>query len=231
MCVSLLASCQKEADIAPAATATLELELTRAGRPVVATRAVDHDLTVDIYDDEGTLLNHYAPGTVPTKIVLMPGNFRIRAFSDNQSTWPTANSGKGEGCYYAETTFSMEQDMVFRLKLDVPMTNYAVGLKLPPHFNELFRSYTFTLTSGTRTVSITEGEKAYFAVADGAFSYALRATNIDNNTHSHSAIEFPDIEAGKLFTVRYSYDSDATSGGVDIVITDDMENDDTNIHL
>ena len=228
MCIALLTSCQQD-DITTA-TGVLELELTRAGRPAVATRAVDDDLTVDIYK-QNTRVGHYQPGSVPAKIILEPGDFRLVAYTDNQTTWTTANSGKGEGCFYAETTFHMDEDMVFRLKLDVPMKNYAVGLKLPQHFTDLFRTYTFTLTSGSRSVNITEGEKAYFSVADGAFTYALRATNIDNNTHAHSAIEFPDIEAGKLFTIRYSYDSDANSGGVDIVITDDMETDDTNIHL
>lgn len=230
MCIATLTSCTHEADEAPA-TAVLELELTRAGRPVATTRAVDADLTVAIYKADGSLVEKYAPGSVPQKILLEPGDFRICAYTDNQSSWPTANSGKGEGCYYAETTFTMENDMVFRLKLDVPMTNYAVGLALPENFNTLFKSYTFTLKSGTRTVAIAQGEKAYFDVADEGFTYALHATNTDNVTHSHSAIPYPDIEAGKLFTIRYSYASSANSGGVDIVITDDMETDDTNIHL
>lgn len=230
MCIVMLTGCQQQDDMT-LATGVLELELSRAGHPAVATRAVDDDLCVDILDDEGTLLNHYAAGTVPAKIVLAPGNFVLRAYTDNQTSWPTANSGKGTACYYAETTFSMENDMVFRMRLDVPMTNYAVSLALPEHFHELFSSYTFTLHSGTRTVTINEGEKAYFAVAEGGFSYALRATNTDNVTHSHSAIDFPDIEAGKVFTVSYSYDSNATSGGVDIIITDDMETENTDISL
>ena len=230
MCIALLTACQQEDGYAPT-TATLELELTRAGRPAATTRAIDDDLTVDILDDEGTLLLHYLPGTVPSKITLTPGIFTLRAYTDNQTSWATANGGHGEGCYYAETSFQMENDMVFRLKLDVPATNYAVSLALPDHFNDLFKAYTFTLKSGQRTFAITEGQKAYFSPAEGGFSYALSATNIDGNTHSHSAIDFTDIEAGKCFTVKYSYATDATSGGIDIIITDDMETDDTNIHL
>ena len=230
MCIALLTtSCQQDNDMTPA-TAVLELELSRAGRPIIATRAVDDDLTVDIYNTQGTQVSHYAPGTVPAKIVLEPGEYKLIAYSDNQSTWKTANNGRGEGCYYAEATFVMEYDKVFRLKLDVPMTNYAVSLKLPSLFSLLFTSYTFTLTSGSRTTTINEGGKAYFAAGE-PFSYALRATNTDGNTHAHSAIEFTEVAAGKLFTVSYNYDSDANSGGVDIVITDDMEPDDTNIHL
>ena len=68
-------------------------------------------------------------------------------------------------------------------------------------------------------------------VADGGFRYALSATNTDNRTSYHSAIEYKDVSAGKLYTLRYSYDSNATSGGVDIVITDDMGTDDSNISL
>lgn len=232
LCTALLAACQQEQLSPTVGEAVLELDLQRLGRPMLTTRAVDDDLVVDILKD-GTLYNdmHYAPGTVPSRIVLEPGNFVLRAYTDNQTTWAAANDGRGEAAYYAETSFTMEDDMVFRLKLDVPMTNYAVGLQLPDLFNNLFSAYTFTLQSGTRTVTITEGQKAYFSVADAGFSYALRATNIDGVAHAHSAIDFTDVEAGKCFTIRYSYDSSATSGGVDIVITDDMEPNDTNINL
>lgn len=231
MCIALLTACQDETDIS-AGRAELELELTRAGRPAaVTTRAVDADLCVDIFDDEGDLISHYAAGQVPMKIVLVPGTFRLRAYTDNQTSWSTANNGRGEACYSADTTFEMEDDMVFRLKLNVPATNYAVALQLPEHFHDLFPSYTFTLASGTRTFAITDSQKAFFNPADGGFSYALRATNADGITHAHSAIDFPDVEVGKCFTVKYSYATSANSGGVDIVITDDMETGDTNINL
>ena len=231
--ILLLTACQQDQLSPSVGGAVLELDLQRFGRPSMSvTRAVDEVLAVDVIKD-GALYNdmHYAPGTVPQKLFLEPGTFTIRAYSDNQETWKTENDGKGAACYYTETTVEMEEDMIIRLAVEVPMTNYAVGLQLPEYFNNLFRSYTFTLKSGGRTTAIKEGERAYFDVADGGFTYALRATNTDGNTHSHSAIEFPDVEAGKLFTLRYSYDSDATTGGVDIEITDDMETDDTNVNL
>lgn len=231
MCICLLtAACQQDA-LQPTGQAILELELTRAGRPTATTRAVDEDLAVAIYDADGAPVDQYNAGEIPSKIVLEPGSFRIVAYTDNQSSWPTANSGRGAACHYGDTLITMEDDMVFRLRMEVPATNYAVGLQLPNRFNDLFRSYTFTLKSGTRTTTIREDQKAYFDIADGGFSYALSATNTDGKTSAHSAIDFPDVAIGKLFTVRYSFDSDATSGGVDIVITDDMDNDDTNISL
>lgn len=228
----LLTACQQEElPIKGEGSAVLELSLLRMGRPTATTRAVDEDLAVAIYKPGGVPYVQYAAGEVPQKIVLEPGTFKVVAYTENQSTWQTANGGKGAACYYAETSVEMENDMVVRLALEVPMTNYAVGLELPEHFTDLFRAYTFTLRSGSRTTAIQQGEKAYFDVADGGFSYALRATNTDGNTHSHSAIEFNEVSVGKLFTLRYSYDSDATTGGVDIVITDDMETDDTNVTL
>lgn len=228
----LLTACQQdELSVAEQGKAVLELTLTRAGRPVATTRAIDDDLAIDIYKAGNIPYVHYDAGSVPEKINLEPGTFRVVAYTDNQETWKTANNGRGEACYYAEASVEMESDMVVRLALDVPMTNYAVGLQLPEHFNDLFRAYTFILKSGGRTTSIKEGERAYFDVADASFTYSLRATNTDGTTHSHSAIEFPEIEAGKLFTICYSYDSDANSGGVDIVITDDMETDDSDVNL
>lgn len=230
MCIALLTACQQDS-LQPAGEAVLELELTRAGHPIVTTRAVDSDIAVAVYRENGEPYEQYNAGSIPRKIVLEPGTFRIVAYTDNQSSWPTANNGKGEGCYYADTLITMENDMLFRLRMDVPATNYAVGLQLPESFNNLFRSYTFTLQSGTRTQTIKEGERVFFDLADGGFSYALSATNTDGKTSAHSAIEFPDVEAGKLFTIHYSYDSDATSGGVDIIITDDMDNNNTDISL
>lgn len=232
MCAFALVSCQQDIPVPSQSNAVLELDLLRAGRPVVSTRAVADGLAVEILKD-GTEYMSYAAGQVPKKIVLEPGTFTVRAYSPNQNgAWKTENYGKGAGCYYAETTVQMEYDAVTRLKLDVPMTNYAVGLQLPEMFDILFNptgkpfpeSYTFTLKSGDREeVTIKEGERAYFDVDDGGFSYALKATNNDNNTHQHSAINFTEVSAGKLFTIKYDYSNDINTGGVVIIITDDME--------
>lgn len=246
MCSLFLVACQQEEVEMQLGQALLELDLLRAGRPVIATRSVADGLAVSILDANGQVYTNskgercqFDAGSVPDKIVLDPGTFTVRAYSPNQDSWKTKNSGKGEGCYFAETTVVMEYDAVTRLKLDVPLTNYAVGLQLPDMFDILFNpnsnpfpgSYTFTLKSGGRTVTIKEGERAYFDVADGGFSYALEATNNDGKTSRHSAINFTDVSAGKLFTVKYNYSTDTNTGGVVIVITDDMEDDDEiNVH-
>ena len=230
--IVLFTACQQDESAPTDGKAVLELNLSRVGRPqITGTRAVDEDLAVSIYKQDGSLVSQYPAGAVPKKIVLEPGTFKVVAYTENQETWQTANGGKGAACYYAEASVEMEFDKIVYLTLNVPMSNYAVSLQLPDLWDTLFRSYTFTLRSGSRTTAIKAGERAYFAVPDGGFSYALRATNTDGRTSSHSAIEYKDISSGKLYTLRYSYDSDATSGGVDIVITDDMGTDDSNISL
>ena len=199
----------------------LELDLLLNGRPQMeVTRACDADLVVDILDANRAPYRHYDAGSVPQKIVLEPGTFYIQAYTDNQENWKSANDGKGEACYFLETSVEMEYDMVKRLQMRVPMTNYAVGLQLPDLWDMLFSAYTFRLKSGDRTVVIRQGERAYFDLADGGFSYALSATNTDGRTSSHSAISYLDVNAGKLYTLTYHYDSDANSGGIDIVIDD-----------
>lgn len=229
--IVLFSACQQE-ELAPKGEAILELDLSCVGRPQMeVSRAVDQDLAVSVYKQDGSLFVQYPAGGVPKKIVLEPGTFKVVAFTDNQSNWQTANGGKGVACFYDETTVEMEEDMVKRLQMRVPMTNYAVGLQLPELWDMLFRSYTFRLKSGGRTVVISQGERAYFDLADGGFSYALSATNTDGRTSSHSAINYTDVMAGKLYTLSYHYDSDANTGGVDIVITDDMKTDDNPINL
>lgn len=231
MCGLFLTACQQDIPEVRTGKAELQLDLLRAGRPVIATRGVDEGLAVRVLKDGAEYVSYHA-GQVPNPIVLEPGTFTIQAYSENQDgAWKTENDGKGTPCYFAETTVEMEYDAVTRLTLDVPMTNYAVGLKLPDLWDSLFRSYTFRLKSGSRTVVIKQGERAYFDTADGGFSYSLSATNTDGRTSSHSAINFTDIAAGKLFTLCYHYDSDANSGGIDIVITDDMQTNDNPINL
>lgn len=228
----LAVSCQQEFIPERASgECVLELNLSRTNRPDATTRAVDEDLVVSILTN-GSLYKYYPAGEVPDKIVLdiLEGEkkaFVVQAYTDNQDTWQSANNGKGEGCYFAEQTIELRYDEFKRLDMSVPMTNYAVSLELPPLFDVLFPHYTFNLTSGNRNISIQQKEKAYFDIKDGGFSYALQATNMDGDTHSHSPIRFTDVQSGKLFLLKYNYDSDATSGGIEIEITLDMNTEET----
>ena len=208
--VFALSACQQH-ELPEHEECVLELDIVCAHVPVIATRAIDADLAVSILDDKGQEYSHYAAGEVPDKIVLKPGLFAVRVYTDNQTTWHTANNGKGEGCYYASQLVQMEADRATRLTMAVPMTNYAVGLELPELFDELFSSYQFTLKNGGREVVIRDGEEAYFSVADGGFTYALSAVNADGVSNAHAPIEITSVQSGKKYLICYDYGLRATS--------------------
>ena len=209
----------------------LELDVARAGRPTVASRAVDADLAVTILNSQGAEYCHYPAGIIPKKIVLEPGVFTVCAHTENQDDWHTANGGKGEPSYFASTEVVMEHDHRTRITMSVPMTNYAVEVDFPEFFENLFSSYRFTLKSGEREVVIQEGEKAYLDLAHGGFFYALSVTNTDGVSHAHSPVWFFDVQNGKHYLLRYHYNSEAMSGSVEIEITNDMDTDDTIVDL
>ena len=200
--------------------------MTRAGA-----FSESNDLALKVLDAEGRLCRQYEAGAIPKKIVLEPGIFTIVLYTENQETWPAANGGRGEPCYYIEKQVQLNFDQMIRDTVTVPMVNYAVSLKLPEYFHDLFNSHTFALTSGGRQVSIQEGEKVYFAPSDGGFSYSLQATNTDGVTHSHSAYKYSDVQSGKLYVVTYVYGLDSNTGGVDIEIKDDMQMEDTDVEI
>lgn len=227
--VMVLTSCNNDVIVPDNATGTLSLGVTRAG--AASAQQVDDDMAIDILDSEGNVYVHYPSGSVPKRIVLEPGRFTVVAYTNNQNTWHKANNGLGEACYYATADVEIGFDQIAYLNMQVPLTNYAVTLTLPVLFDKLFKSYNFNLVSGTRSVNIREGEKAYFSVADKGFTYKLSATNTDNNTHHTTPITYKKVEAGKLYNLHYCYDTDANSGGIDIEITDNMEEEDEYVPL
>lgn len=209
----------------------LELTLSRGPLPCVLQRSVAEGLAVQLVRPDQSVYCEYPAGAVPDRIQLEAGvTYTLRAFSENQSSWQVANAGKGEACYYGTTTVSVGADEVVKVNYAVPMTNYAVTLSLPELFSTLFKSYTFALTSGSRNVTLREGEKAYFEVPQ-SFNYRLTATNTDDKTSQHGFLEVSDVQAGKLYNVRYLYATSATTGGIDIEITDNTEHEDVDIKI
>ena len=224
----LTTSCSQE-EMVPAAesTGTLVLQVSTGPEPQVGTRAVDADLTVELRNADGSLYKKYLPGQTPDKILLVAGEaYTVRAYTDNQSDWQTANSGKGAACFFGETTVQVAEDETVYCNYQVPMTNYAVTLTLPDLFDQLFKSYSFLLTSSGRTdVVIREGEKAYFEAGTGV-TYRLTATNNDQITHSTATVMHREVESGKCYTLTYYYDTESNSGSIDIEIKDDMDTED-----
>lgn len=229
-----LASCTQEEFREPTiGKGTLVLNVGTGQSPRVVTRAVDSDLVLELYKSDGTLYRHYDAGTAPDKIELEAGEvYTVKAYTDNQETWQTDNDGAGAACFYGDTTVSVSEDETVYCTYKVPMTNYAVTFSLPDKFDQLFTSKTFTVKSGSRTVELTqEGTKAYFSVDAEGFKYQLQATNTDGKTSRHSLIDYPDVEAGKRYNVKYIYSTDLSTGGIEIDITDNMEHEDEDIEV
>ncbi len=202
-----LTACQEE-EIVPdnlSGKGTLNLTLETSHNPFV-TRAVAEGLALTILDGEGMVCQEYAAGSVPSSISLTPGDYTLRVFSENQSTWALANDNLGEACYWGETTVSIVKGKTTECTYSVPATNYAVTLTLPSFFSSLFTTYTFQVVSGSRSVSIHEGQRAYFS-ADNGFSYILEATNTEGISHQHPSYAVSQVTAGKLYNVTYAFGS------------------------
>lgn len=226
-----LASCQSELPIPEQGKCYLELNLSLVGVAKRQTRAIDNDLALKILNENGEVYTQYRAGSVPHKLVLSPGIFTVIAYTENQDYWSKANDGRGEACYYGSCQVEMAFDQTTYANLQVPMTNYAVTLALPEYFHDFFPSYTFSLKSGFRQTSIKEGEKAYFDAEEGGFTYQLTATNTDQITHHTTPITYKKVESGKLYQMTYYYGTDDNSGGLDIEIKDNMEDEDIEVPL
>ena len=210
---------QDEGETMGSGRATLALDVVRDNVPQMASRTVDAGLAVKMLYSDGTVYKAFTAGNVPSKIDLEPGvTYTLVAYSDNQDNWTTANNGLGEACYYATTEVCAAEDETAYCTLQVPMTNYAVALSLHELFPSLFPSYTFTLTSGNRTLQLRNGEKAYLSLDDGGFQYALQATNLDGETNSHEVRRVTDVQHGILYKVSYGFSSDSS-----VSATQDME--------
>ena len=202
---------QDEDDAMGSGRATLALDVVRDNVPQLASRAVDAGLAVKMLKADGTVYKTFTAGNVPSKIELEPGvTYTVVAYSENQDDWATANNGLGEACYYATAEVCASEDETAYCTMQVPMTNYAVGLTFHELFTTLFPSYTFTLTSGNRTVQVNDGEKAYFSTEDGGFSYTLQATNTDNETFRHETRQVSNVEVGMLYNVIYKFVDEST---------------------
>lgn len=219
--IVMMMSCQQgELPQTPTEECVLEFENVRTSRTSATVVSIDPELAVTVLDSDGKIREYYAPGTVPAKIILEPGTFTVQAYTPNAETWSSANDGRGEPYYYAETIVKMQTDATTRLKMSVPMVNYAVGLQLPEQFTELFSDYTFTISAGNRELDLRNGEKAYFNGANGAFSYSLTATNTDGQTFSTMPAVYTDVQNGKSYQISYSYDYNSLFGIATIQVHD-----------
>lgn len=181
----------------------------------VASRAVDEDLTVDLYKGEQKVRTLTAE-EMQNKIELEPAtDYKLKVYSANygqDNNW--TNEMSGEPVYYKEEPFEVKEGETTALKVQVPMCNYAVSLVLPEGV-EKWMTYTFEITSGDRTVILQDGGTAYFPVSalGSPFSYKLKLTNTDSEsfelTGTWGDTEGETVEMNTVYVITYSMDYNA----------------------
>lgn len=181
------------------------ISIQSANVETITTRTVDSDLYVEISDNESTTT--YNPGNTPSKIELTAGNYTLKAYNaayKEQSSW--GNDNKGEGAFYIDNkSFTIEEGKVNYLSVEVPMTNIGVRLALPEGFSNWFNTYSFNVSAGNRSVSITNGETVYFNTGQD-ISYTLSAQNNDSEQKTDSkTITKDQIAAGTIYVITYNY--------------------------
>ena len=179
--------------------------LTRANGTL--TRAIDADLIVEICQDgkvvtqQGQTLR-FTNGEFPRQLSLPAGQYEVRAFNaayEAASAW--TESEVGDAVYYKEEKVAISANQVTRLAMQVPMINVGVTFTLPDDFNQHFSSYSFTITDGTRTVSVTSQQTVYLDVTP-SFTVTLQAVNVDQE-NMETSLTHQSIAAGTVYTVAY----------------------------
>lgn len=212
----LLASCQQEE--IPSGEGFLSLtgiEVQTQEITNVASRAVDEDLTVDLYKGEQKVRTLTAE-EMQNKIELEPAtDYKLKVYSANygqDNNW--TNKMSGEPVYYKEEPFEVKEGETTALKVQVPMCNYAVSLALPEGF-EKWMTYEFEVTSGARTVTLQDGGTAYFPVSAlvSPFSYKLKLKNTDSEsfelTGTWGDTEGETVEMNTVYVITYSMEYNA----------------------
>lgn len=181
----------------------------------VASRAVDEDLTVDLYKGEQKVRTLTAE-EMQSKIELEPAtDYKLKVYSANYGqdvNW--TNKMSGEPVYYKEEPFQVKEGETTALKVQVPMCNYAVSLALPEGF-EKWMTYEFEVTSGARTVTLQDGDTVYFPVSalGSRFSYKLKLKNTDSEsfelTGTWGDTEGETVEMNTVYVITYSMDYNA----------------------
>ena len=213
----LLASCQQEE--IPSGEGFLSLtgiEVQTQEITNVASRAVDEDLTVDLYKGE-QFVRTLTAEEMQSKIELEPAtDYKLKVYSANygqDNNW--TNEMSGEPVYYKEEPFQVKEGETTALKVQVPMCNYAVSLALPEGFEKWMTDTSFEVRSGARKVTLQDGDTVYFPVSalGSPFCYKLKLTNTDSEsfelTGTWGDTEGETVEMNTVYVITYSMEYNA----------------------
>lgn len=208
----LLAACQQEELPSGDGVGYLSLEdITVQAANVVTTRAVDEDLCVKINDVT------YGPGKTPSRIDLEAGDYTLEAYNEAYSKYQDwTGEDKGSAVYYLRQSVEIEAGKVNYLRAEVPMINFGIRLDLPDGFAAAFPQNSFSVTVGNRTVSLNDGETAYFPHSESvSVSYTLSVTNTEveenDKTGSNNEWENATIQPGTVYVITYDYATESLS--------------------
>lgn len=190
-----------------------DLSRQKVVKSVVNTRnVVDTDLALEILTTDGNLYRdyHYAAGhALPDKFSLIPADYTLHAYTENASSWPIENDGRGAAVYEIRQDFNVQQDWVTYLNVSVPMINYGVTYSVPENFSNWFPTCQFTVTGDGRTCSLTSEQSAFFDPANvQGFSFTLRLVNKDGEVYDIEPQTYEDPKAGLIYNVTYTFASD-----------------------
>lgn len=209
----LLASCQQEDNLPSSETgkgylSLSSLEIEASTLTPITTRAVNPELGIEILKPDGTPVVTFKAGAAEAsgKIELEAGEYKLKAYSPNHgSTWQ--NDELGAPIYYKEQNFTIVEEKINYLSVQVPMINIGVQLLLPEGFNNWFIGYAFSAQIGNRKVTLQEGETAYFDLpenSDTQLQYSLSATNSDNEFMQQDNTFEETLIPGTVYGVTYS---------------------------
>lgn len=184
----------------------------------VASRATD-DITWTVELWKGSeMLRTLSAGEMQDKIELDAAeDYMLKVYSPNygvEKGW--TNDEKGEPVYYTEVPFVVKQGETTGLKVQVPTITFAVSLDLSKVIGGWLQDYSFTVTSGERVVSLTDGETAYFPYSEGvSFGYELSVTNSDSEVNvlkGEWGVEAEEpVNINTVYTVVYNWDTQSLS--------------------
>lgn len=217
--IFLLVGCQQKEVISGVGYMSVSgIEIQSKTITEVASRTTD-DITWTVELWKGSeMLRTLSAGEMQDKIELDAAeDYMLKVYTPNygvEKSW--TNAEKGEPVYYAEVPFVVNQGETTGLKVQVPMITFAVSLDLSKVIGGWLQDYSFTVTSGERVVSLTDGETAYFPYSEGvSFGYELSVTNSDSEVNvlkGEWGVEAEEpVNINTVYTVVYNWDTQSLS--------------------
>lgn len=217
--IFLLVGCQQKEVISGVGYISVSgIEIQSKTITEVASRATD-DITWTVELWKGSeMLRTLSTEEMQNKIELDAAeDYMLKVYTPNygvEKSW--TNAEKGEPVYYAEVPFVVNQGETTGLKVQVPMITFAVSLDLSKVIGGWLQDYSFTVTSGERVVSLTDGETAYFPYSEGvSFGYELSVTNSDSEVNvlkGEWGVEAEEpVNINTVYTVVYNWDTQSLS--------------------